>query len=199
MANPFASTMERLSDRWEQMAPRERRLVAILVSVLAVGIAFYVAIGIRNGLSDLEQRNEARREALRALQLYDAGAAAKRGNDVKIPGEPIKLDRYVDGIIQAAGIDSPRYPQPKDAKKNEFVERSFKLSLPKLTIAQLRSFLEKLETGSKVVVVKELHIKRRSFSDEETLDVDVVVATYYKPAKSSKDEESDDADEGDDG
>lgn len=179
MANPLANRLDRLRDRWEQMPPRERRLVSILVATVVVGIAFYVALGIRDGLNSLEAKNDAKREALRALQLYRAGSAAQKNEQVEIPSEPVKLDRYVEGVIQKAGIDSPRYPQPKDAEKGEYVERSFKLSLDKLTIVQLKDFLEKLETGSKVVVVKELHIKQ-NFRDKETLDVDLVVATYYK-------------------
>lgn len=190
MANP----LDRLRDRWEQMAPRERRLVVILVSTIAVGIAFYVALGIRDGLGSLEAKNEARRDALRALQLYRSGAAAQRSKQVKIPDSPIKLDRYVEGVIQKAGIDSPRYPQPKETKKGGFVERSFEITLNKLTIVQLKDFLEKLETGSQVVVVKELHIKR-NFRDKEALDVNLVVATYYKGGK-GKDKDKDKGEEG---
>lgn len=181
MANPI----DRLRDRWDQMPPRERRLVTILVSTVLVGLAFYIALGIRDGLVDLENRNQQKREALRALQLYRAGGAAKTQSVVEIPDEAkaVKLDRYIDGIIQKVGIESPRYPQPKDSKKGKYVERSFKLSLPMLTINQLKDFLEKLETGSKVVVVKDLHVKV-NFREKEKLDVDLVVATYFKPGKS---------------
>lgn len=178
----MANVLDRLRDRWEQMAPRERRLVAVLASAIAIGVAFYVALGIRNGLGSLEAKNEARRDALRALQLYRSGAAAQRSKQVEIPDKPIKLDRYVEGVIQKAGIDSPRYPQPKETKKGAFVERSFELSFNKLTVVQLKDFLEKLETGSHVVVVKELHVKR-NFRDKEALDVNLVVATYYKGGK----------------
>lgn len=190
MANPFENLFDRLRDRWEQMPPRERRLVTILVSTVLVGVAFYVALGIRDGLVDLEKRNQDKREALRAIQLYRTGGAARTRSLVEIPAEAdvVKLDRYIDGIIQKEGIESPRYPQPKDSKKGKYIERTFKLSLPKLTINQLKNFLEKLETGSKVVIVKELHVKV-NFREKEKLDVDLVVATYFKPDKSSKDGE----------
>lgn len=183
MANP----LDRLRDRWDSMPPRERRLATILAATVVVGLAFYIAFGIRDGLVDLESKNQQKREALRAIQLYRAGGAAKTQSVVEIPdeAEAVKLDRYIDGIIQKVGIESPRYPQPKDSKKGKYIERTFKLSLDKLTINQLKDFLEKLETQSKVVIVKELQIKV-NFREKEKLDVDLVVATYFKPGKSKK-------------
>lgn len=195
MANPIDS----LRDRWELMPPRERRLVSVLVITIVVGVAFYVAFGIRDGLTALESKNQQKREALRALALYRAGSAAATQNVVEIPDSATKLDRYIDGIIQQLGIESPRYPQPKDAKKGKYVERSFKVKLDKLSITQLKDLLERIETRSKVVIVKELHIKV-NFREKEKLDVDMVVATYFKPGgkkgKSDKAEASEDKDEG---
>jgi hypothetical protein len=174
------------------MPPRERRLVTILVTTIVVGIAFYVAIGIRDGLNTLETKNQQKREALRALSLYRAGGAAARKNVVEIPEEAEKLDRYIDGIIQKVGIESPRYPQPKDTKKGKYVERSFTVKLDKLSIIQLKDFLERIETGSKLVIVKELHVKV-NFREKDKLDVDLVVATYFKPGgKGDSDEDGKD-------
>ena len=188
MANPIANPIDKLRDRWDQMPPRERRLATILISVVLVGLALYVALGIRDGLVDLENRNQQKREALRAIQLYRAGGAASSKSAVEIPDEAVKLDRYVDEIIQKVGIESPRYPQPKDSKKGKYTERTFKLTLDKLTINQLKDFLEKLETQSKVVYVKELHIKV-NFREKDKLDVDLVVATLFKRGKGESKED----------
>jgi cell division protein FtsB len=187
MANPIDS----LRDRWEQMPPRERRLVTILVTTIVVGVAFYVALGIRDGLVALEDKNQQKREALRALALYRTGAATTQ-SVVQIPAEAEKLDRYIDGIIQKIGIESPRYPQPKDTKKGKYIERTFKLKFDDLTITQLKDFLERIETGSKVVIVKELHVKV-NFRDKEKLDLDLTVATYFEP-NSKKGDKSDKSD-----
>jgi len=181
----MASPIDSLRDRWEQMPPRERRLVSILVAVIVFGVAIYVALGIRDGLTTLEDKNQEKREALRALSLYGSGAAAAKNAIVDIPKEAEKLDRYIDDIIQKSGIESPRYPQPKDAKKGKYVERSFKIKLDKLDITQLKNFLERVETGSKVVIVKELHVKQ-NFREREKLDVDIVIATYFEPGKKKK-------------
>ncbi len=184
-----------IRDRWEQMAPRERKLAVMFAGALLLCIAVFVARGITAGLTTLEENNEAKRDALMALARYRAGDVAK-ASSVKIPDVAVKLSRYVDGIITTAGIESPSYPQPKETERGAFVEHSFSLKLPKLTIVQLKDFLEKLETNSKTVVVKNLKIKR-NFRDKEKLDVELVIATYSK--KTKKDSDSGDSTDGDNG
>jgi len=181
----MASIVDSLRDRWEQMAPRERKLAAITAGAVIFCIAVFVARGIAGGLSDLEAENDLKREALHALAEQRAGAAASKKPGVEIPATPTKLSKYVDGIVTAVGITSPSYPQPKELKKGEHVEYSFNLKLPKLTITQLQEFLEKLETGSKIVIVRELRVKR-NFRDKELLDVELQIATYAKAPKDKK-------------
>ena len=168
-----------IRDKWEGLAPRERKLAALFGGAIVLCLAVLVARGITGGLDTLETNNEAKRDALTALARYRSGAVSKASKQAKIPATAVKLSRYVEGIITTAGIESPSYPQPKETERGEFIEHSFSLKLPKLTITQFKDFLENLETKSDVVIVKDLKVKR-NFRDKEKLDIDLVIATYAK-------------------
>jgi hypothetical protein len=93
--------------------------------------------------------------------------------------EPLSLDTYLSNAAQKAGFTlkgtTPRNPLPK----NGFVTNSVSCQVSDLTIDQLKRFLQEIETGSKVVVVTRLDV-RRDFKDKEKLDATLEVSTYSK-------------------
>jgi hypothetical protein len=56
-----------------------------------------------------------------------------------------------------------------------------RVTLKDLSIFQVADLLERIESKSKVVVIRELKIKR-TFRDKERLDVDLAVATFHDPS-----------------
>lgn len=180
----MASSMERLRDRWEGLAPREQRLVA------ALGITFVVVIftllwrGIGGGLTGLEQRNDEIREALSALDAYRVGQAEQTGDErkVEIPDEPVRLQSYLEGIATEIGITIPGFNPQTPVTRDGFMESSTRIEVRGMTIGELTDFLERVETRSEHVVIKSLDIKR-NFRDQEQLDADMIVTTFSKEKK----------------
>jgi len=72
--------------------------------------------------------------------------------------------------------------------RNGFVSNPWSGSLDDLTIDQLKIFLSEIETGSKVVAVTHIDL-RRDFRDCTKLDVQLEVSTYSKepPPKAAAD------------
>jgi hypothetical protein len=184
---------EGLRDRWEGMQARERRLLLILGVTLTVSVFVWVGITIRDGLGSIEEKNETTRAALISLAQHRAngGGKAKTGT-VEIPAEGVKLSRYLETIIKELSLKSPTYPQEKLTTKNGFTEASFTIHMDDLSIFELKDLLEKLETNNKVVVVRDLKIKRK-LKDKEKLDVTMTVSTFKKAGK--KDKAKDDGDD----
>jgi hypothetical protein len=183
----MATTVERAKDWWELKAPRERRLLVALAATLVVCLLAWVAMTIRGGLNAIEGRNQKTRDALAAIELrrlVSQNEAGQQSPAVAIPDRPIALDTYLDDIITEIGLKSPAYPTPKDTQNGDLHELSFRVSLQDLTIYQLKDLLEKVETKNPVVAVTELHVKR-SFRDQEKLDVDLTVLTFYKKGAAS--------------
>lgn len=179
----MANFSERAKDWWESKAPRERRLLAILGATLIVCLIGWVAMTIRGGLGAIESKNDRARDALSAIDLHrrlaaqNATPATKR---VEIPATPVDLATYVDGIITEVELKSPTYPTPKETVRGETTELSFHIALQDLTITQLETLLEKLETRNPVVVVTELKVSHPNYREQDKLDVDLTIATFYK-------------------
>ncbi|HEY5937706.1 MAG TPA: hypothetical protein VIU61_23825, partial [Kofleriaceae bacterium] len=68
---------------------------------------------------------------------------------------------------------------PPEVTKNKFVTKSVKFKVEDLELDQLKSFLQELETTSKVVFVTDLDIAR-DFKDPKKVDADLEVTTYAK-------------------
>jgi type II secretory pathway component PulM len=183
----MAPSFEQLRDRWERLAPRERRLVALLGVTFVVFVLAWVSFIIQSGLGGISSRNDQAREALSALQDYRAAEAARAaggGPDVVIPDEAIELESYLEGIANQTGVSIPSYGSQRPEEVGDYTEVSTKIEIEGISIYELKDFLQQIETKSKLVVIKSLHVEQ-SFRDEEKLDVDMVVATYERRAKGS--------------
>ncbi len=192
-----AKGMDRLRERWERITPREQKLV-MLLGATAVGIVLaLIGFAINDGLRAREVKNDQTRRALALLRDVRA-AGAQRNLDtpqVKIPDEPVELESYLEEIGKEVGVAIPGYsPRPK-ATKGKFTEVSTRIEIRGITILELKDLLEKIETKSKVVVVTNLHIKRH-FREEDKLDTEMVVSTYYREGKTEGGGESSGGKEG---
>jgi type II secretory pathway component PulM len=175
-----------LRDRWERMAPRERKLVTLLGVTFVVCIIGWVGLTVTDGLDAIEKRNRQARAALSALETYRASGAGRAGREaaVEIPPQPIELSTYLDEVVREIQAQSPAYPSPKQTERGKYVESAMRVTLKDLTIFQVKDLLEKLESKSKVVVIRELKVKR-SFRDREKLDVDLSLSTFHEPGKAA--------------
>jgi type II secretory pathway component PulM len=181
----MATSIERLRDRWEQISPREQRLILALGATFLLVVLVLLGRGISGGLSELEDKNEKARTTLRVLQDYRQNLSAGGGGEtqeVKLPDEPVKLQSYLEGIASEVGITIPGFnPQP-GAARDGVVTAAMRFKLRDITLQQLTDFLEKVETNSPHVVVEALDIKR-DFRDKQKLEVDVLVTTYANAKK----------------
>ncbi len=200
----MAAAMDNLRDSWERRNPSEQRLIVIAGLVFAALIVYVMVSKVTSGMAEIEAQNEESRKALYTLSLYrnakaKAKAAGDVGSTVAIPDTAIALDTYLNDILKEMEITSPTFPELRENPLGEFVELSFSIDLKGLAIGDVSEFLERVETGSQLVVVKELNIDR-SFRDKEKLDLELTVATYKKKEKekkkAKKDGEDDSEEEG---
>lgn len=191
----MASIVDKSKDWWENKAPRERTLIKVLGATFVFCILAWVAMTVRGGLGAIESKNERSREALSALDIHRMLSANSQNSrpEITIPEQPITMDTYLDEIITGVGLDSASYPTPKEQNKGEYIEQSLRLSLQKLTIYQLKDLLQGIETKNRAVAITELHVKQ-SFGEDDKVDVDMTIVSYYKP-KSQPQEADDDGED----
>lgn len=182
---------ERARDFWDRISPRERRLVVIAAISTPLILAIWLGLAINDGLVAKEARNAKMRKALVVLADLEARGPAQPSDDVvaTMGTEPLSLDTYLTNAAQKAGFQlrgtTPRNP----VTRNGFVTNSVSCQVTDLTIDQFRRFLQEVETGSRVVAITRLEI-RRDRRDKEKLDATLEVSTYSKvpPPKGSGEE-----------
>lgn len=176
---------DRLSDSWERLGTRERRLFSLLgITVVVCGV-LYVGFMIQEGLSDLEKHNDDTRAVLSTLdarrdELLEAKSKHNEATG-QIGEEPIALGTYLDGPASEAGVQIKAQTEKPTVSKNKFHQHSIQITLFDVTLDQLAHFLRAIETKSPVVVTEKLSIKRSTMVKEKLDKVDITVATYSRP------------------
>lgn len=179
----MSALTDKASEFWARISPRERRLVVIAAIAVPLIIALWLGLAIRDGLDAMAGRNNKTRKALDALaDLRARGQTHAQVDDVvaTMGTEPLSLDTYLTNAAKKAKFElkstiTPRQP----VSRNGFVTNTSTLTVDKLSIEQLRDFLQDIETGSKVVAITHLDM-RRDFRDKELIDVNLEVSTYSK-------------------
>lgn len=192
MSTSSTSLAERARDFWDRISPRERRLVVLLGVAVPLIIAIWLGLSIQDGLVAKEKNNENMRKALVVIEDLKARGPAQPADDVvaTMGTEPISLDTYLTNAAQKAGFQLKGTTPRSAVPKNGFVTNSVACQVSDLTIDQLRKFLQEIETGSKVVIVTKLDV-RRDFKDKDKLDATLEVSTYSKEPPKAEAKDSD--------
>jgi hypothetical protein len=178
----MSAISDKARDFWDRISPRERRLVVIAGIAAPITIAIWLGLSIRDGLVEMEQRNDKTRKALAVLaDLRARGETTQKVDDaVAMMGtEPLSLVTYLDNAAKKAQFTLKTTTPHPSVTKNGFVTNSVSCSLDDLSIEQFKTFLMEVEMGSKVVAVTHIDL-RRDFRDKAKLDVNLEVSTYSK-------------------
>jgi type II secretory pathway component PulM len=177
----MSNVSDKARDFWDRISPRERRLVVLAAVAVPLTIIVWLGLSIGDGLSNMEARNEKTRKALLVLEDLKARGPAQPTDDVvaTMGVEPLSLDTYLTNAAQKAGFTLKGTTPRNAVVRNGFVTNSVSCQISDLTIDQFKKFLQEVETGSKVVVVTRLDI-RRDFKAKEKLDATLEVSTYSK-------------------
>jgi type II secretory pathway component PulM len=185
----MSAITDRARDFWDRISPRERRIVVLAAILAPLTIALWLSFNIHDGLVAREQNNDKMRRALLAVEdLHARGAPVQQADDViaTMGTEPLSLETYLDKAAQKAGtqLKGDVTPHPSQTR-NGFVTNTVSCQLSDVTIEQLKSFLQQVESDSKVVMVTQMEL-RRDFRDKAKLDATLEVSTYSRepPAKS---------------
>jgi Tfp pilus assembly protein PilO len=179
---------------WNRMAARERKLISILagaVVMLAVLLAGYLII---DSLQEISASNDDTREALSAIakrsDVYRDAKARMKALEARIGVEPPQLAADLEAAGKVAGIQIPETAdRPPSPAGKRYLEHSLDVKLRKVGLKELATFLNKVETNPRLIVVTRLQI-RRSFGEGDKLDVEMTATAYERlkenrPKKSS--------------
>jgi Tfp pilus assembly protein PilO len=174
---------------WNRMAARERRLISVLASavvMLAILLAGYLII---DSLQEISTSNEETREALAAIARHrnDYLDAKSRmvSLETRIGVEPPQLAADLEAAAKEAGIQIPEtVDRPSTPAGKRYLEHDLDVKLRKVGLKELATFLSKVETSSRLIVITRLQI-RRAFAEGDKLDVELT-ATAFERVKEEK-------------
>jgi len=175
--------VDTVRDKWDNITPRERKMVVLLGISSAVIVVLFLAFAISDGLDSLEARNQKMRKALVVLADLKARGANKPTDDptALIGTTPLSLPSYLDPIADRAGFKIPQTTPRQPVTKGEFTIDAVYIEPRDLTINQVKDLLEGIESN-KVVQITSLTVTR-NFRDKDKLDLRLEVETYSRVAK----------------
>jgi len=135
---------EGLRDRWEHLAPRERTLLGVLGIAAVVCVFAVVGMTIKQGLDEIEARNQEIRDALVALETIRARKMeVDEGPKVNIPAKAISLCTYLDKIKEEVGVTIPNCKTQTAVPRGSYQETSVDIYLRDVNVYELADFLQK--------------------------------------------------------
>jgi hypothetical protein len=173
-----------LSSEWNRMAPRERRLVAGLIGAVVAFAVLVAGFLFVESLRDISDENEAVRTALADIAKHrDEYLEAKERmiqQEVRIGNEPPQLTADLEAASREINIPIPESTEepPVDVGKH-YREHKVDLKLRQVDLQELSKFLNKIETGRRLIIVSRLDIRRR-FSEGQKLDVELTATGYER-------------------
>ena len=183
---------DRARDYWDRISPRERKLVVFLAAVVPLSLTLWLGLAIRDGLVDMEKRNQDTRDALEIVERIRVnGIDTHQNAGPKIPDQPIPLETYVSKAAEKVGLAFKGSIDTRKATKNGFVTTTVSCALDNVSTEQLRAFLQDVESGEKIVAVTHLSVKR-DWRDKEKLDANLEISTYSNAEKKKSEDKGDD-------
>jgi general secretion pathway protein M len=179
-----------LQGEWNRMAPRERRLVSVLIGAVVAFAVLVTGFIIVGNLSDIETSNEEAREALADIAKhkddYIEARERMRAQEVRIGTEPPQFAADLEEAAREVSIQIPETnEQPPVAVGKRYLEHKVDVKLRQVDLQSLSKFLARLENGRRLIVVSQLHV-RKHFSEGDKLDVELTALAYEKVKEAPK-------------
>ncbi len=168
--------------RWEDLAPREKRLL-LLLAVVAVGIVLvYVPILINQALSSREDDDQALRDAIEKVQgsrgIIRDRDQRKQLLDVKYGKKTPKLGGYLEQLANEQGLEAPETQDRPDIPLGKnFTERSMTARFHKIGGYPMLRIIESVEQSGYPVAITRLGIRKRG-GEHDSYDMEIGLSAY---------------------
>jgi general secretion pathway protein M len=186
-----------LRDRFEQMEPREQKLLLGFGGLFAVMLVAVVPIALASKASSERKDNDAIRDVMAAISDARPMLAQADAQRQKILAKYQRQTPPLAGFLeQFATLHSIEIPESQDRPvvphaNKRYEERSTKIELQKVGMKNLSLFLEALETSGYPVRVSGIDIRKRA-TEQDSWDVSLTVSAFdrketekAKPASSA--------------
>lgn len=173
-----------MSQQYERLQERERRLLQIstgVVALLFIATVFFWANGILSSKQERIETTQKQLEEISALESrYRKARAAQDAQDRRFRFNDVTLFSYLQGAATRLGLQlSDLNEQRNTLPEGGLVEISVLVNLKELSMDKLTAMLETIEETAPggVVKVTKLKVKNR-FDTPDLLDAQLTVSTW---------------------
>ncbi len=176
---------QRIENAYDQLAPRERRVVVALLFVVVFFIFSVFAFFIIDAFDERRERIRAIEDAISLLQKNAPQLQEKQESlgslEFKAVQKPPSLQGHLDQLATQVGLSPNFTPQkPKDLGDNqEYQVESVEVRFNDAPIASFIQFLDSIEKGASLILVTEIKLNTRR-GQPDRIDPTIVVSSYYK-------------------
>jgi general secretion pathway protein M len=180
----------RLRDWFDKLAPRERRLMSILVVALAVVLLLLVPVGASVVLASRRAINRDVREAIHSIKNSREDVRQRQARrDAVIARYATRAPALAGMLEKAARDNNLDVPESQDRPEiphgKRYTERSTVVRLRKSGMLQLARVLEQIEQQRMPIAITRLNVRRRG-GERDSYDVELGVSAFDR-TETSKD------------
>jgi len=179
-----------LGERIQQLEPRERQLLSILVSVFAVLVLLALPAGVAALVGSKRSTNEDLRGAIHAIQAGRAQVAQHKEEKQRVIARYSNTAPPLAAFLEKlAGEVKLEIPESQDRAVvphgKSYDERSTKIVLRKVGMLALVQFMEKVAQSSHPVSIGRLNVRKRG-TEPDSYDVEMIVSAYDRKEEKKK-------------
>jgi type II secretory pathway component PulM len=169
---------------WERLSPRERRLGTWGGVALACTVTLLGTYLLFSSVADLQDDNAAMRDALTAIakhrdEYLDAKARGT-AQEQRIGNDPPQLTADIEAAAREEKVQiAESSERPVSPAGRRYVEHDVDIKVREVDLQSLTKFLQRLETGPRLIFFTRLSIKKR-FSENDKLDVEATATVFER-------------------
>jgi len=171
-----------VQSRFQQLSPRERRLVTLAGSGVAVFLFLILMFSFSTTAASYRRRTDQKLIKFREVQAlaatYREAEQARQRIEQQLTANNVSLVSYVEDKGTSAGLSIPTLTPKGDVPlaEGQIIESSVEIMMPDVRIDKLVNFLNEVERGPGVIKVKYLRLEPRPSA--ENLTAWATIATY---------------------
>jgi general secretion pathway protein M len=167
---------------FDKLAPRERRMMGILVIALSLFLLFLIPLGVSLALGSRREANHSLREAIHTIKNARDDVQRRQAKREAIVARYANRAPALAGVMEKSARDNKldlleTSDRPEVPHGKRYNERTTVGRLRKTTMLQLAKMLEQIEQQQMPISVSRLNIRRRG-GEHDSYDVELGVSAF---------------------
>ena len=171
---------EKLIDYLTSLDERERNIliffIFFMMFAVTSGIYFVMESSIDDKKAAIIEKEKTLKKIMNYKTKFKKAKSAENRIYSKLKNNQVNINSYITGIQESVGVDINTMRDGKPEKKGDVLIEKVEMSLRKVELSSLLTFLYAIENKSRYVYIENLSIKRR-YNRNQNYDVKVTVAT----------------------